>query len=421
MFDQYFEEFRLGMMVENHVFESAIDKFNIRCAECYNNYLNGFIAESEVDSIAVTETSGIIDKIKEFFKNIREKIKEFFVKIRNAFSKKVEEEQIEEKLDAVDVIAEEWKNAKIRDDETYMFCDNEKYIENFAKYCDEVRSNIIPKCQKCLDKYNTGKQNLNDSALLGGIIGGVQISRAEKMGEDIFKELKDLADKYELNSSEIYILKKVNVADATSFIANDRIISNKLIEGTIKNNAEFIKEFESLAKQLSELVYFHEDENTVKQGPPPISVSDISQMTTEASNQCMSAARMVTANSTKNTSEYISVSKKKFAVSEFKQFIKEHKIGAKFAAAWTLLGLGVMANVSNANKPSGLKTGIAYAALGGGAALYASAGYDRHKKRKIEKRNEKADKKVQKLENQARMAEAKYNAMMAKKKLNEIK
>lgn len=324
MFDHYFEQFQLGLMMNTHMMESAIDSFNIRCLETYCNYSNGFITEGEVDEIAITESSNFLTKVKEFFKNLKEKIIKFLKAVKNKITEAFREKDVDKKLEAIDKIAQEYKKANVSDDEVFLYSDNEKFIEEYKKYIKEV-SDVTPEFEKATKALATATSS-------------EEYDKAIKELEYVANKMEAISERYDLNSKkDIYVVTKVNISDAIKYAADSKAKSNAYISDIIKNSQDISNRLEASTMGLvnSFESYLHEDENSTTDGQnetesiPAVPASAISEVTsvstkiaTEVTNTSTEAAKIIAENTIKNTDECIKKSKKKFSMAAFKEYLR---------------------------------------------------------------------------------------------------
>lgn len=324
MFDIYFKEFQLGLMMNTHMMESTIDSFNIRCLETYCNYSDGFITENEVDEIAITESSNFLAKVKEFFKNLKQKIIKFLKAIKDKIAQVFREKDADKKLEAIDKIAQEYKKANVSDDEVFLYSDNEKVIEEYNKYIKEV-SDVTPEFEKAAKALATATSS-------------EEYDKAIKELEYISNKMEAVSERYDLNSKkDIYVVTKVNLTDAIKYAANSKAKSNAYISDIIKNSQDISNRLEvsttSLVNSVENCLYEDENSTTDSQNEtksiPAVPASAISEITsvstkiaTEVTNTSTEAAKIVAENTIKNTDECIKKSKKKFSMAAFKEYLR---------------------------------------------------------------------------------------------------
>ena len=254
--DISFYEFSLGLEIDNHILESATDTFNIRCFESLYNYDNGFVAESEASSLIIMESENLLDKIKEFFRKIKEKIIKLYNDIKDKIAEKIRQHEVNKKLKAAKKLLVYYKKADIRSGEKFSYIDSIKYSMWLRKFINDAVSISRSKLSKPITNR---KEFLN-------------------IADDLDKEFKSLAEKYQLDADEKELLNMVELYQCVELVDKEQAEYDKKLKSTIDDANTFIDEYQKMIDD--QLDFLKNTNENVTNDKDNILISDVSSMTT---------------------------------------------------------------------------------------------------------------------------------------------
>lgn len=149
-------EYSLATLKNEHLFESALDTFKIKCLEIAGLEEQGFFGESADEDIYLEAATEFMAKVKEFFTNLMKNIKEFITKVQVKIASEIESRQINKKLDAYyDNLA----NAVIKSSSQYMILEQtpEQLVASYKKH-----AKVVVQCTKEL--YSREYKNVEEYA-----------------------------------------------------------------------------------------------------------------------------------------------------------------------------------------------------------------------------------------------------------------
>lgn len=245
-------EYSLATLKNEHLFESALDTFKIKCLEIAGLEEQGFFGESADEDIYLEAATEFMAKVKEFFANLIKNIKEFVQKITIKISSEIQAREINKKLEkAYDNLA----HITINDTHLYkdyiilnktsddIVKDYKKYVTLMVKCTKTLYSKEYKSVEEYQDAYHKLYKVLEDarrkleisigegSKLEGAMNKYLELSKKEiashksvmeayqKMMEEEAKALQELAE----NEDDV-----TKVKDIQKLATND---SNWLVKG----------------------------------------------------------------------------------------------------------------------------------------------------------------------------------------------
>ena len=253
--DISFYEFSLGLEIDNHILESVTDTFNIRCFESLYNYDNGFITENEASSLIIMESESLVDKIKEFFRKIKEKIIKLYNDIKDKIAEKIRQHEINNKLKAEKKLLVYYKKADIRGGEKFSYIDSIKYSMWLRKFINDAVS---------ISRSKLSKSITNHKEFL-------------KVAGDLDKEFKSLAEKYQLDADEKELLDMVEIYQCVELVDKEQAEYDKTLKSTIDDANTFIDMYQNMVNDQLEFI---KTINEATSDESPVTIGDISSTTT---------------------------------------------------------------------------------------------------------------------------------------------
>lgn len=175
MVNACFLEFEINSLKNDHMFESAVSKFDINVLELSMLANNGYIQESEEDGSIYEEAVGtFLQKVKEFFNNMIENIKNLVKDCVSKVQAKFVARDIEKKLSLVKQSLAANKSIALKGKVSYFH--TTAYIKEYDAYIKLVvteTKKLYNKEYKDFDEYNKARiaatqkiQKFFDSSLI---------------------------------------------------------------------------------------------------------------------------------------------------------------------------------------------------------------------------------------------------------------